>query len=799
MSHFFKIFLADSLRVSKYLISFIVAVILGLNIYHRCDAPPYGYPLNELSDCYWGAIIDIANHWRNFDIEFWSRSLAGGVSMFTTGWYPVFNPTNVFSLVLNDDQFYLFKLIEPYVMGFFFMSVLLWDEFKTKWYIAFFGGMAYMGLLLSKTFSLAASPYLLYACGLFPAMALVAIKLLRRHVYLAAAGVGALLALQFLGQGSTQTPQMLVWWAMFFMVFICSFWLKQKNGAILKTGLIALIILVVASVGLCAVQMLPSFYYFKYESARQAGYYPINNFNLFYSKQDLGFLNIFWIGLINAGPIRSKAFVVLALMSLALAVKYFGRIFEKTPNRIFLYLLWITLAIYFCFPGFAFLLTKIFPFFTKAFSMLTYFTFKYALFTFDFAMILTVCLILNDDGLSLTQKTKFVFLDTLAWIILCLAVVAAALPLFFALSQNSLEWLKSAAVFHYFVPETQKNACNVLVKAMIFVLFFALRPKQKVFQFIVAVVLLSTSFMMMLDCFKWYDKGQRSNPQLYQIDSPEQVYYTKAKGKYLLPWQDGPDWVMHNYNLLYGVHGTSGFLGAAPRRLTRFMFYYVSQGQNDWRTTAFSGKLTKFGAFGNPTPAALTTYFPADFTLVPKAQTLDWPGFAKTVFGDVYDVYERQQPAALLHVARQLKVVDFFDLVEKFNVPRADTVFVAREDARLLNIEDKEFVCFSDPEIRNFQRPSADNISFESFSREPFYAIIPESYSPGWRVKMDGKNAAVFPAYYLFNGVKVPSGQHQIRMVFVPKGFVLGLVINLFSIAGMGILFAKFWPRQSLR
>ncbi|MDP2652747.1 MAG: YfhO family protein [Candidatus Omnitrophota bacterium] len=781
----------------KYLLSAVITVILGLNIAHRCDAPPYGFPFNELSDNYWGVIIDIARRWRSLDFGFWNAGIAGGISLFTTGMYPIFNPTNPAAVFLSDDHFYLFKIIEPYAMGVFFMTALLWDEFKAKWYIALFGGLAYMGLLLSKTFSLAASPYLLYACGLFPAMALVAVKLLRRHVYLAATGVGALLALQFLGQSSIQTPQMLIWWAIFFFIYSVTVRPGPKKAAAVKNGVVSVMLLSVFSVGLCAVQMLPSLYFLRFGSSRMAGYYPINNFDLFSNKEFApGLWQIFCNGVLDAGPIRSKAFVVLGLVSLALAIKHFGNVFKKLPNSAFFYRMWIALAVYFCIPDAAATLAMVFPPLEKFFSPLTYFTFKYALHVLDFAIVLAVCLILSNEELSFLKNGKSPLRDFLAWAVLSLALAAAALPVIFALSKSVLDSLGAAPVFHYFVPENLKNAQRILVKALILVPIFALRPRHMIAHLALAVILLGGGFMMTLDCFKWYDKGQRNHPEMYQIGSPEQVFYTQARGKYLLPFQAEPDWIMHNFNLLYGVRGTTGFLGATPLRQMKFKFYYEAQDKENWESIPYAGNhQTKFGAFRGSTPASLSTYFPADFTLVKKGEAFSWPGFAKTVPGDVYDIYERRGLQSPIYALGKLQVVDFFTLIRNFEKPRAGTVYVSAEDARSSGVTAEDFGRTGRADIKDFQRPRENRVLFRADSKRPFYAVFPETFDAGWRLKIDGERAGIFPAFYLFNGFKVPSGEHRIELTFVPKWFEAGVVVNIFSVILAGVLFIRIWPR----
>jgi len=60
-------------------------------------------------------------------------------------------------------------------------------------------------------------------------------------------------------------------------------------------------------------------------------------------------------------------------------------------------------------------------------------------------------------------------------------------------------------------------------------------------------------------------------------------------------------------------------------------------------------------------------------------------------------------------------------------------------------------------------------------------------------VRVDGKKTALFPAYYLFIGFKIPIGSHVVQMRFVPPWFWAGLFINVCCIIGLVILFRKFY------
>lgn len=122
------------------------ALALGVFLWLSSDLPPSGPPTNELSNHTWGILVDIAHKWRNFDFSFWDRGVGGGTNLYTSGFYPILNPTNAGAFFLNDDQFFLFKLIEPYVLGVFFMTLFLLDVAKLSPPYAIFGGFLYMGL-----------------------------------------------------------------------------------------------------------------------------------------------------------------------------------------------------------------------------------------------------------------------------------------------------------------------------------------------------------------------------------------------------------------------------------------------------------------------------------------------------------------------------------------------------------------------------------------------------------------------------------------------------------------------------
>lgn len=83
-------------------------------------------------------------------------------------------------------------------------------------------------------------------------------------------------------------------------------------------------------------------------------------------------------------------------------------------------------------------------------------------------------------------------------------------------------------------------------------------------------------------------------------------------------------------------------------------------------------------------------------------------------------------------------------------------------------------------------RPSPSTIDFQIDAPEDGYAVVCETYYPGWRATVDGRNAPVMHANYLFKAIAVSRGHHTVRLDFQPRSFIIGIAM---MICGL-ILFA---------
>jgi len=60
--------------------------------------------------------------------------------------------------------------------------------------------------------------------------------------------------------------------------------------------------------------------------------------------------------------------------------------------------------------------------------------------------------------------------------------------------------------------------------------------------------------------------------------------------------------------------------------------------------------------------------------------------------------------------------------------------------------------------------------------------VVSQTYYPGWRAIVDGKPADVLQADVTLAGIAVPAGVHEVRLVFQPLSFRIGLGLSIVSV-----------------
>jgi hypothetical protein len=74
------------------------------------------------------------------------------------------------------------------------------------------------------------------------------------------------------------------------------------------------------------------------------------------------------------------------------------------------------------------------------------------------------------------------------------------------------------------------------------------------------------------------------------------------------------------------------------------------------------------------------------------------------------------------------------------------------------------------------------------------WAVVLESLVPGWKAWVDGRREPILPAQVAFQAVRFPDGARDLRLVYRPTSFFVGMVLS-FVVTGLLIYGLAFRHR----
>ncbi|MFB0547007.1 MAG: YfhO family protein [Anaerolineae bacterium] len=187
----------------------------------------------------------------------------------------------------------------------------------------------------------------------------------------------------------------------------------------------------------------------------------------------------------------------------------------------------------------------------------------------------------------------------------------------------------------------------------------------------------------------------------------------------------------------------------------------------------------------------LYDFLNAKYVIARKDVVLDWDKFVPVFEGDPQvNIYlnTKALPRALV-VHRALAVEDHeraFAAVQEEGFDPAVTVVV----------EGGKPLALSPPEPASVDIVSHDLNEIDLAVTTPVegYLVLSEVYYPGWWAYVDGRSAPVLRANYAFRAVYLEAGSHQVRLVFAPFSWKIGLGFSLITWLGLVV-----WAALSLR
>jgi hypothetical protein len=88
------------------------------------------------------------------------------------------------------------------------------------------------------------------------------------------------------------------------------------------------------------------------------------------------------------------------------------------------------------------------------------------------------------------------------------------------------------------------------------------------------------------------------------------------------------------------------------------------------------------------------------------------------------------------------------------------------------------------------------SISVKASSTGAGILVLADSYYPGWKVLVDGKESKLLRANHFFRGVVLSAGEHDVRFEYEPGSFILGLWISSITVSCLILGTVGMWVKN---
>ena len=142
-------------------------------------------------------------------------------------------------------------------------------------------------------------------------------------------------------------------------------------------------------------------------------------------------------------------------------------------------------------------------------------------------------------------------------------------------------------------------------------------------------------------------------------------------------------------------------------------------------------------------------------------------------------------------------IVDAFD-------PRHEAVVEhdgKTTDDTLRALGDGSPVCNKgEPDRARIERYSAESVTLRVQAACAGLLVLPDTYFPGWKATVNGRETAIYPTDGAFRGVTVPEGTSRVEFRYEPREFTAGIGLGVVGLAAFALVaLVAWWRRRSQR
>ncbi|HOD48388.1 MAG TPA: YfhO family protein [Candidatus Hydrogenedentes bacterium] len=209
----------------------------------------------------------------------------------------------------------------------------------------------------------------------------------------------------------------------------------------------------------------------------------------------------------------------------------------------------------------------------------------------------------------------------------------------------------------------------------------------------------------------------------------------------------------------YGIEEWLGYDGLYPERIRRFQ---LEMGTGIWNAME---------------PVCSIGYYLNYPQLEPVLKLDERPYLRYVDTVDGMEIYENTRAFGRAYLVPQLEVIPDIDaLFETMRDPEFNpsNAVVTEKGPPVVLTPPKDGVLGT----ANVTLRQPTRVVVEVEAMNPCVLVLSDAYYPGWNARIDGEPAEIFPAYYAFRGLLVPSGRHTVEYSYFPLSLRIGLLTS---------------------
>lgn len=317
----------------------------------------------------------------------------------------------------------------------------------------------------------------------------------------------------------------------------------------------------------------------------------------------------------------------------------------------------------------------------------------------------------------------------------------------------------------------------------IVLVFLASRTKSKKYLICLGLIVLTT-----LELFYLFQKFNPFSPKDSFYPPSEVVNFIKENSKGSRTIGIGQAAILPNLQTQLRIYSPEGYDPLYPKTYAQFVYstekqMLFSDFSNATRSNASLGDLFGDGKLvedENKLKVINALNVRVVLDRVENGNTEK--NFPSQTFKSVYDkdgwkVYENLSALPKAYLVGSFKVVDDEDFAKTFFSPDFDlkeSVVLAKDPG--ITQENRT----GGKVVANYLKEN--EVSFTGTSQSDAIFVLGDTYYPGWKAFIDGKETEIIRANHTFRAVVFPKGEHEVLFVYSPTSFIYGMYISIIGI-----------------